>query len=111
MTSAYPAVVREGDTVIWDINGDRQALITVDKNTCAERERRGKPYAARECRNELSSMLPLYRASSNHLISLLTKHLPRCNTDATLPAAKSSWARCFAPLPPWWAARTAPCSP
>ncbi|KAL4423995.1 hypothetical protein ABPG75_001296 [Micractinium tetrahymenae] len=33
MASAYPALVREGDTIIWSINGDRQALITIDKNT------------------------------------------------------------------------------
>lgn len=27
-------VVREGDTVIWDVNGDKQALVVVDGKRC-----------------------------------------------------------------------------
>lgn len=67
MTSAYPAVVREGDSVIWDINGDRQALITVDKNTCVERGRRWRNCAAGECRSQLVCVL-LHSKKHSHIV-------------------------------------------
>lgn len=71
MTSAYPAVVQEGDTIIWDINGDRQALITVEKNTCAGRYGRRKTWGARVCRNQLCNMLSSYCTTESHLGRLL----------------------------------------
>jgi hypothetical protein len=38
---AYSPLVRAGDTVIFDINGDRQAILTLDGRRWAHRAQRG----------------------------------------------------------------------
>jgi hypothetical protein len=32
-STPYPATVRLGDTIIWDVNGERQAFVTLDAKT------------------------------------------------------------------------------
>ena len=74
--------VREGDTVIWDVNGDKQALVVVD----------GKRCGAAPCTAAAPAGRPLRRPHSASCPASEAMHAP------ATPAAESSWARRSSPL-------------